>query len=46
MSHQDANPAETTCNADHAADSAADAKSVIALIFIVVLTVCFWLIGR
>ena len=33
---------ENTCNSD----SCADAKAVVALVGLVVLTVCFWLLGQ
>jgi hypothetical protein len=46
MSHHDSHGTDTTCNADHNQDSIIDAKSIVALICIVVLTVCFWLVGQ
>jgi hypothetical protein len=42
MSEHDTPCAEDNCNAN----SCVDAKALIALIVIVVTTVCFWLVGQ
>lgn len=34
------------CNTGCSSDSAADAKAVVGLLAIVVITACFWLLGR
>lgn len=41
MSHHE----ESQCCHDNS-DSCSDAKSIVALIAVVVITVCFWLIGQ
>ncbi len=46
MSHHDTHATQATSNVESNADSLFDAKSAVALILIVVLTVCFWLVGR
>lgn len=42
MSQHDTQAAEPTSNAD----SVIDAKSIVALVAIIVVTACFWLLGQ
>lgn len=37
---------QENCNTGCASDSCADAKAAVALLAILVTTVCFWLLGR